>query len=220
WSGFYWAAGLRFDTLPARLSGVAGAVNAVGNGSSVWARRTRQSDGLLDAAPLITYSLGADGSGAFVSTAGHVNVASTGTSFATSGVDIADSSSYELYFGSKLIPQSGTGVFLNPQGVLNSASFAPPGYPLSPGGLMTLFGTGFGSTSGTAQGGQTFPTTLANVQVTVNNTPAPLYNVSGPAGQISAVVPFGVTGTVATVVVSVGGTKSNAVEVPLAPSAP
>jgi uncharacterized protein (TIGR03437 family) len=220
WSGFFWAAGLRFDTLPARLSGVSGAVNAVGNGSSVWARRTRQSDGLLDAAPLITYSLGADGSGAFVSTAGHVNVASTGQSFASSGVDIFDSSSYELYFGTKFVPQSGTGVFLNPQGILNSASFAPPGYPLSPGGLMTLFGSGFGTQNGTAVGGQTFPTTLANVQVTVNNIPAPLYSVSSNPAQISGVVPFGVTGSTATVVVTVGTTKSNAVDVPLAPTAP
>ncbi len=220
WSGFYWAAGLRFDTLPARLSGVSGAVNAVGNGSSVWARRTRQSDGLLDAAPLITYQLGSDGSGAFVSTAGHVNVASTGQTFATSGVDIFDSSSYELYFGTKFVPQSGTGVFLNPQGILNSASFAPPGYPLSPGGLMTLFGSGFGTQNGTATGGQPFPFTLANVQVTVNGSAAPLYNVSSNPAQISAVVPFGVTGSSATVVVTVGTTKSNSVDVPLAPTAP
>jgi uncharacterized protein (TIGR03437 family) len=224
WSGFYWAAGMRFDIaidqLPARLSGVSGAVNAIGNGSSVWARRTRQSDGLLDATPLITYSLGSDGSGAFVTTAGHVNVASTGNTFATSGVDIFDSSSYEIYFGSKFIPQSGNGVFLNPQGILNSASFAPPGYPLSPGGLMTLFGSGFGSQNGTASGGQTFPKTLAGVQVTVNNIPAPLYNVSSNPAQISAVVPFGVTGTTGTVVVTVGNTKSNSVDVPLAPTAP
>src|SRR5260370_39620520 len=125
------------DMLRARLPGVWGAVTASGNGAGVGARRTRQSDGLLDAAPLITYALGSDGSGAFVSSAGHVNVASTGNTFATSGVDIFDSSSYEIYFGSKFIPQSGNGVFLNPQGILNSASFAPPGYPLSPGGLMT-----------------------------------------------------------------------------------
>src|SRR5260370_2092037 len=174
------------DMFRARLSGVAGAVNGIGNGSSVWARRTRQSDGLLDAAPLITYSLGGDGSGAFVSTAGHVNVASTGNTLATSGVDIFDSSSYEIYFGSKFIPQSGGGVFLNPQGILNSASFAPPGYPLSPGGLMTLFGSGFGSQNGTARGGQTFPATLANGQCTVHTIPARLYTGSSNPAHVSA----------------------------------
>jgi len=220
WSGFFWTAGLRFDALPARLSAVAGAVNAGANGASVWARRIRQSDGLLDASLLIPYTLGADGAGTFNNIAGHVNVASGGQSFASSGVDTIDALSYELYFGAKFIPQSGTGVFLNPQGILNSASFAPPGYPLSPGGLMTLFGSGFGTQNGTAIGGQPFPTTLAGVQVTVNNIPAPLYSVSTNPAQISAVVPFGVTGSTATVVVTVGTTKSNAVEVPLAPTAP
>ena len=220
WIDKFWAAGMRYDTQPPRLAAVVGSVNVTGAGSSVWARRTRQSDGLFDAAPLISYSLNADGSGTFPSTGGHVTVASTGRTFATSGVDVSDSSSYEIYFGAKFVPQSGPGVFLNPQGVFNAASYAPAGFPLSPGGVMTLFGTGFGTQSATAQGGRPFPNTLAGVQVTVNGTLAPMYSVSANPAQISAVVPFGATGPTATIVVSVNGTKSNSVEVPLGASAP
>lgn len=222
WTGFFYTAGMRFDTsnpgFPARLAAVSGAVHANGDGNSIWARRTRQSDGLFDAAPLITYNLTGDGSGTFTSTSGRVTVASTGQTFATSGVGVTDSSSYEIYFGAKLIPQSGTGVFLNPQGILNGASLAPPGYPLSPGGLMVLFGTGFGTQSGSASA--PFPPTLAEVQVTVNNITAPVYSVLANPPQISAVVPFGATGSAATVVVTVNGTKSNPVDVPLAATAP
>lgn len=217
WSGFYYAAGLRFDTQPSRLSAVVGGVHANGDGNSIWARRTRQSDGVLDASPLITYNLTADGSGVFQSTPGHVNVDVNTTAFSSSGVDVFNSSSYEIYFGALLAPQSGTGVFLNPQGVLNAASFAPPGYPISPGGVMTLFGTGFPSTAVTASA-PPFGPTLGSVQVSVNGTSAPVYSVSST--QISAIVPFGVTGSTATIVVTVAGVKSNAVVVPLAPTSP
>src|ERR1700722_14425895 len=133
WSGFYFAAGMRYDILPARLAAVSGSVHANADGNSIWARRTRQSDGLFDAAPLITYNLGVDGSGRQTSTTGHVDLASTAKTFATTGVDVADSPSYEIYFGSLMPPQSGAGVFLNPQGIFNTGSFAPPGYPIAPG---------------------------------------------------------------------------------------
>lgn len=221
WNGFYWAAGMRYDTQPARLTSVVGGVHADGAGDSIWARRTRQSDGLLDASPLIAYNLSADGSGVWVSAPGRVNVDVNTTTFASSGVDIFNSTSYEIYFGALLAPQSGTGVFLNPQGVLNAASFAPPGYPISPGGVMTLYGTGFPSTTVTASA-PPFGPTLGGVSVTVNGTPAPVYSVLGTASppQISAIVPFAVTGSTATIVVTVNSVKSNAVTVPLAPTSP
>ena len=217
WNGFYYAAGMRFDTAPARLTAVVGGVHADGAGNSIWARRTKQSDGLFDASPLITFNLNPDGSGVWTSTAGHVNVDVDTSTFASSGVDIYNSSSYEIYFGALLIPQSGTGVFLNPQGVLNAASFAPPGYPISPGGVMTLYGTGFPTTAATASG-PPFPATLGGVGVTVNGTAAPLYSVTST--QISALVPFEATGSSATIVATVGTTKSNSVTVPLAATAP
>jgi uncharacterized protein (TIGR03437 family) len=211
---------MRFDTQPARLAAVVGTVFADGTGNSTWSRRTRQSDGLFDSSPLITYNLTGDGSGVWVSQAGHVDAAVTATTFASSGVDIANSESYEIYFGGLLAPQSGSGVFLNPQGVLNAASFAPPGYPISPGGVMTLFGTGFPATTVTAST-LPFPMTLGTVQVTVNGLPAPVYSVVGTAPQqISAVVPFAATGSTATIVVTVNNVKSNSVVVPMAATSP
>jgi len=220
WSGRFFAAGMRYDTSPPRLAAVSGAVNSTGDGNSAWSRRTRQSDGLFDAAPLITYTLGGDGSGAWQSTAGHIDVAATGNTISTTGVGVASSSSYELYFGAAMPAQSGTGVFLNPQGIFNSGSFSPAGFPVAPGEFVTMFGTGFGAQSVSSTG---FPlqTTLGTVQVSVNGTPAPVYSVTqGSSPFIDAIVPFGVTGSTATFVVTVNGTKSNSVDVPLAATAP
>jgi uncharacterized protein (TIGR03437 family) len=145
-----------------------------------------------------------------------VTVASTGQTFVTTGVDASDSNSYEIYFGSRMPVQTASGVFLNPLGVLNSASFAPAGYPISPGGFVTMFGS-FGRQMVSASAFP-FPTLLGGVQVTINGLPAPLYFAS--PSQINCVVPYGATGSTATIVVTADGVKSNSVEVPLAASAP
>src|SRR5690349_15323844 len=216
WKDFFFAAGMRFDA-GSRLAAVAASVNVTGSGV-VWGRRTRQSDGLFDASVLLTYSLGADGSGTYQSTSGHVDLASTGDTFITSSVDANNPTTYELYFGVRMPPQSGSGVFVDPQRVLNAANFAL-GYPLSPGGFVAIFGSGFqlhGSQPVTSP--PPYQTTLAGVQATINGTPAPIYLVS--ENLISAVVPYSVTGPTATVQVTVTGTKSNTVEVPISPTAP
>jgi uncharacterized protein (TIGR03437 family) len=219
WNGFYYAAGMRFDVSPARLSAVSGAVHANGDGNSIWSRRTRQSDGLFDAAPLIVSSLTADGSGAITSSGGHVNLASGANVFSTSGVDIASSSSYEIYFGALMQPQSGTGVFVNPQFVLNAASFAPAGYPISPGGFITIGGTNLATSNATAT--IPFPPTLGGVSMTINGIAAPIYSVVGGSSPvINAVIPFAATGSTATIVVTSNNVKSNSVDVPLAASGP
>ena len=220
WNGRFFAAGMRYDTAPPRLAAVSGAASTVGDGNSEWSRRTRQSDGIFDAAPLIVYSLTADGSGASSSTTGHADLASTGNTFVTSGVGVADSESYELYFGTVMPPQTGTGVFLNPQGIFNAGSFSPAGYPIAPGEFLQMYGTGFGSTSASTTA---FPVKnlLAGVQVSINNIFAPVYSVTvGSLDYIDAIVPFGVTGPTATIFVTVNGTKSNVVVLPLAATAP
>ena len=214
WDGFFYTAGLRYDTAPARLTGASGSVHATASGS-IWSRRAHQSDGTFDASLLIGYKLASDGSGTLL-TGGHVSVASTGQVFSTTGVDVVSSTSYELYLGLRMPGQSGTGVFLHPQGVLNSASFAPAGYPLSPGGFITMFGTGFPAQSTTAN--LPFQTSLGGVQVSVNTVAAPVYAISPT--QISAVVPYGVTGSTAAIQITVNGSKSNVVNVPLAATAP
>ena len=216
WDGFYYSAGLRFDADRSRFASNAAAINATSVGV-VFGRRTRQTDGLFDASTVATYTLGTDGSGPFTSTPGRVNVSANGTLFSTSGVDVTDSFSYELSFGTRMPPQSGTGVFIDPQRVLNGASFAL-GYPVSPGGFVTLFGSGLGPQQPTTAKTFPFPTLLGGVSATINGKAAPIYLAS--SGQISLVVPYSTTGTTATVIVTFNGTASNAVDVPLSATAP
>lgn len=228
WSGLFWASGLRI--VPgARYEAFTGSVNTTGQGSLSWHRRLRVRDSssnpappesTIDFTPVNPVSLVGDGSATAVST--KVALAATGKNFSGSGALTLDpstnsSGSFELYFGIPTLPQSGTGVFINPQAILNAASFSPAGNPVSPGELVTLFGTNLAAGTVVAKA-LPFPTTLGNVQVMVNNTPCPIYFVS--TSQISALVPFGTTGPVATFVVTNGGTKSNSVDVPLANSAP
>jgi uncharacterized protein (TIGR03437 family) len=221
WSGLYFAAGLRYDTSSAALSAVTGSVDATSQGA-VWERRTRQSNGVTDATPLLTYSLTADGSGTYTSTQGHVDLASTGVTFSTSGVDVASSTGYEIYFGASVLVQSGIGPgpFLNPLGILNAASYAPPGFPVSPGGFVAMFGTGLAQAPAQASNPPLL-SLLGGVHVTVNGIDAPLSAVSPT--QINAVVPYEVTGSTATFVVindTAASPVSNPVTVPLAPTAP
>ncbi len=215
WNGFYFSAGLRFDADRSRFSSNAASVNATTVGA-VFGRRTRQSDGLFDASTVATYTLGPDGSGPFTSTPGRVNVSANSNLFTTSGVDVTNSYSYELSFGTRMPAQSGTGVFIDPQRVLNGASFAL-GYPVSPGGFVTLFGTGLSSQTTNAKSFP-FPTTLGNVSATVNGKAAPIYLVSPT--QISLVVPYSTSGSTATIVVTSNNVASNSVDVPLAATAP
>ncbi len=79
-----------------------------------------------------------------------------------------------------------TDVFLNPLGIVNAASFAPPTNPVAPNEMVTLFGSNL--SAGTAQA-STFqlPTTLGNTRVLVNGVAAPLIAVSPT--QITMLVP-------------------------------
>ncbi len=106
---------------------------------------------------------------------------------------------------------SGTGVYLNPVGVLNAGSYAPFTTGISPGELITLFGTNLAPSF--AQATTTiFPNKLGNpsVQVFIDGIAAPLYYVSPT--QISAIVPYAVsTYPIATIQVKNNGVASNTV---------
>jgi uncharacterized protein (TIGR03437 family) len=83
---------------------------------------------------------------------------------------------------------TGSGVFLNPVGITNAASYSPATASFAPGELLTLFGSGLAPATLTTQGGQVFPTTLGGVQVLMNGIAAPIYYVSPT--QISVIVPY------------------------------
>ncbi len=104
---------------------------------------------------------------------------------------------------------SGGGVYLNPTGVLNSASSAPFTAGVSRGELITLVGTNIGPSKLQVAPSVPFPTKLGGVQVLVNNIAAPIYYVS--AGQVAALVPYETASSVAQIQVSNNGTLSNAV---------
>jgi len=114
---------------------------------------------------------------------------------------------------------TGEGVFLNPLGVVNGASFAPPTFPIAAGTIVTLFGTGMAPDGTSTSAAVTpLPTNLDGIVVTINGVPAPLFFVS-PA-QINAQVPFSTAGSSAVIVVANNGVASNTVNVPLAPTSP
>src|SRR6185295_3063226 len=122
-----------------------------------------------------------------------------------------DPTAYEVFLGVRMPDVSGTGVFLNPQGVLNGGSFAPPGAPISPGEFITLYGTGLAPVALAVHP----PTTagVAGVQVFINDRLAPVSYVSGT--QINTLVPYGTVESTATIKVDNNRTMSNAIVVPV-----
>lgn len=104
--------------------------------------------------------------------------------------------------------------------VTNAASFAPG--PVAPGELVTLFGADLGPASlvsGDFDASGALQTSVSNVRVLFDNVAAPIIHVS--AGQISAVVPFGVFGRPsAKVQVVNNGQMSNIVDVQIADAMP
>ena len=109
------------------------------------------------------------------------------------------------------------------QPVINSVTDAA-GYSsevVSPGELVAIFGSNLGPT--TPAGAQldasgNVTTSLANTQVLFDGVPAPM--VWAGAGQVNAVVPFGVSSQVAQVQVQYQNQMSNALSMPVAPSSP
>jgi len=105
---------------------------------------------------------------------------------------------------------SGTGVFLNPQGIVNAASWAPFTAGIAPGELLTLF-NGSNLAADIEVATSPFPTSLGQVQVSIGGLPAPIYYVTPT--QIAAIVPYAVAGPIAMVQVTNHGVLSNAVPV-------
>ena len=99
---------------------------------------------------------------------------------------------------------TGSGVFMNPAGIVNAASSAPFTAGLSRGEFLTIYGSNLAPKLDISTD---FPRTLSGVQVLINNRPAPLYFVSPT--QISLVVPYSTTELAATVQVINNGTPSN-----------
>jgi uncharacterized protein (TIGR03437 family) len=207
-NGRFWGAGLRIEK--GQVSSFAGSASADGKSETLWSRRLQSQPAPIDLTAVNGYSLSSDGTGLMQDAL--LAVGSGGEAFTQANVLLYNSGDYEIVFGIRMPAVSGTGVFLNPQGIVNAASFAPPGAPVSPGSFVTLFGNGLAPKPATAAA-LPFPTSMGGVQVTVNGTPAPLYFVSDT--QISLLVPFGITGSTATFTLG-----ASSVQAPLAKTSP
>ena len=87
---------------------------------------------------------------------------------------------------------------------------------------MTIYGAGLGPqdllVASQAAAGTVLPNILGGTTVLFNQIPAPLFYVS--AGQVSAIVPYGVTGSTVQVVARVGNATTTPFALPFATSAP
>jgi uncharacterized protein (TIGR03437 family) len=213
WNANFWGAGLRVDS--SAVAAYSGALAARGQGKLTWTKRFKPlSVGAFDFTGINSYALGPDGSGTSDFT--QVALGAAGKAFAGAAINSNDPGAYEIYFGAQIPTLAGTGVFLNPLGVVNAASSAPAGNPISPGEFVALYGTGLAKSNQTAA--PPYPSILNGVDVSINNKPAPIYFVS--PGQLNVLVPFGTTGPTATIVVRNSGVNSNTVTVPVAATAP
>jgi uncharacterized protein (TIGR03437 family) len=216
WNGSAWTAGLRYESAASQPNWIShtGSLAARGGGSATLYRRLNAlGQGASDFTAADPYSVNSNGLLTVELT--QVGLGAGGT-FVGSAIDPSDPGAFEIFFGAPMIGLSGSGVFLNPQGVLSAASFAPAGNPISPGEFIALFGTGLAASTQTAK--PPYPSTLNSVTVTINGTKAPIYFVS--AGQINCLVPYGITGSTATIVVANGTASSNTVTVPVAATSP
>jgi uncharacterized protein (TIGR03437 family) len=215
WNNDFWGAGLRLD-LGQTFSSYAGSVAARGLGFVTWSKRYKMlGAGTFDFTGVNPYTLASNGSGTAELAQVGVGVGNAG--FVGSAIDATAPNAYEIYFGAQAAPLSGTGVFLNPRGVVNLASFSPAGTPISPGEFVALFGSGL-STATQQVKTLPFPLSLNNVSVLINGRQAPVYYVA--SDRVYLTVPWGTTGPTATITVQNGTAKSNSVTVPVAATAP
>jgi uncharacterized protein (TIGR03437 family) len=110
-------------------------------------------------------------------------------------------------------PLSGAGVYLDPDGIVNAASFAPFTAGISPGEFIELTGSNLSAGAPQSSVGPTFPTTLNNVQVNVNGVAAAIYEVSPTT--VLAVVPTATAGPYAQIQLINNGLSSNVVTTPV-----
>jgi uncharacterized protein (TIGR03437 family) len=216
WNGAAWTAGLRYESATSQPAWIshAGSLKANGAGSTTLYRRLKAlGAGASDFTASDPYAINPSGTAAVELT--QVGLGAGGT-FVGAAIDPSDPGGFEIYFGAPMAPMSGSGVFLNPQGVLSAASFAPAGNPISPGEFIALFGTGLAASTQTAK--PPYPTNVNNVTVTIGGIKAPIYFVS--ANQINCLVPYAIATATTTIVVTNGSTPSNSVTVPVAPTAP
>jgi len=216
-SGLYWTGGIRLDVGHLSTAAYAGSLNGISLlAQAVTAQRLHQ----IGLAPGFDVTLAnpvlANANGTFALNLDILALGSGANSFVAAGLNTTDIGGYSIDIGIRAPPLTGTGVYVNPQGVLNAASLSPTGAAVAPGEFVSLFGTGLAAAPLSTS--PPYPLALGDVSVTVNGIPAPLAYAS--PNQLNVLIPYGVTGPSATILVTNAGNLSNAVALPLQRTAP
>jgi uncharacterized protein (TIGR03437 family) len=211
-----WQGGIRVDSSGSSDSYIGSETVIATDGRLIGSRRLHESGSTtpVNFTTATPYSVAANGTGS----TGPTKLAIGTTAYVGANVgSVLDPTGYEIEFGENLPNLTGTGVFVNPLGVVNAASNSPAGNPVSPGEFIAIYGTGLASSTAVAT--PPYPTSLGGVSVTIGGLPAPIYLVS--ATQLNCLVPYAVpsnSGNVAVVVHN--GANSNTVSVPFSPTSP
>ena len=218
-SGLYFQAGIDMDTSTLAATGLGtldsyyGAFSASG-GTTIGHKRflTAFDSAAYDYTGRASYTVASDGT--YTDSANHISyVVGAGGH----RIGLGTGPYMGIHAAVPVSAFSGSGVFLNPAGVVNSASSAPFTAAIAPGELITLYGSGLAASTVVAPS-TPFPAALNNVQVKINGVYAPIYYVSD--SQISVVVPYATTSGIASIQVINNGTASNTVSVYTADTAP
>lgn len=243
-SGRYWLSALDIDSTGSSQDFVGSASVVTSAGTMLFTELDHRVPAVAPGAPNLftqtstqNYAKPANGFGGTCNCGiGTANIATIGSTFVllgnngtfaavTPGVDgagnAAGASIFRILVGEQIPNLTGAGVFVNPQGIVNAATYAPVGDNISPGEFITIFGSGLAAASVSAAS-LPFPASLGGVSVSIGGTPARIYHVE--SGQVICIVPYEVpyqpAGSTTTIVVTNNGVASNAVTVGVVAASP
>jgi uncharacterized protein (TIGR03437 family) len=227
-TGRYWVSGIETDLGGGSSSEVGSATVIASDSAAIIAEREHQSGSPshFDGTSGLYYAAGTAKTGNVLISAGStiITLGNNSTLLAADiGTDLANSqpsgqNQFAITLGVRVPTETGSGVFVNPQGIINAAGNAPVGNPISPGEFIAIYGSGLATQTLTAT--PPYPATLGGVGVSIGGFPAPIYLVS--ATQINCLVPYEVStaGGSTTITVTSGSATSNTVTAPIAPTSP
>lgn len=234
-AGEYWRTGIRVDATGASTH--VGSMEVLSEITTVLLTlRSHDSDnpaGPLDITAAVPY-VGAVGTAGAGNISGNTmtigaEFAMVGTSGLVAGVHLGekivgdsdeatgDPAGFEISFGVPVPKVTAHGVFVNPDGIVNTFTLAPAGDSIAPGESISISGTDLADEE-VATNDDPIPTILAGVKVSINGLAAAVYSVS--PNRIDCIAPEGLTGNSASIIVTNHGIESNAVTVGESPTSP
>ncbi len=205
-SGTYYAAGMDLDNSNPDspvTDAFYGSVMGTGSGMNLWHERLNSFDTqTYDHTFASTVTL--DLSGAATKATDHYDAGAGGRAF----VVVGRGPLYTLALALHADPFQGSGLYIDPLGIVSVSSHSPVTSSIAPGEIVAIAGSGFATDAVNADT-LPLPTSLAGTSVTVNGRLAPIESVSPT--QITVVVPGNMPENYVTFQVSSRGLTSNAV---------